>query len=250
MRDQRARLLLAAFAAAALVDLGSLAAGFDPGHLVAKPLLIPLLAAWAALLGAPRLLLAALLCGWGGDVLLMADADAAFLAGMAFFAAGHGCYIALFRRAGASRADASPAGTGPAGTGPAGASRSRARAALLVRLYAVPLYAVVLVALVVALWPGLPAGLRLPVAGYSALLTAMACTAALRLGVVAGAGGALFMLSDTLIATALADWPQPPHPDVWIMLTYIAAQYLLARGTLGARATAPTAYGEVRSATL
>lgn len=46
-------------------------------------------------------------------------------------------------------------------------------------------------------------------------------------------GGALFLLSDTLIATGVADWPQPPVPDLWIMLTYAAAQFLLVHGTLG-----------------
>ena len=56
---------------------------------------------------------------------------------------------------------------------------------------------------VALLWPDLPTGLRLPVAGYSTLLTAMAYTAATRLGPVAGLGGTLFMLSDTLIATGV-----------------------------------------------
>ncbi|KRD04622.1 MULTISPECIES: lysoplasmalogenase [unclassified Streptomyces] len=200
--------LFGLFALAAAVDLLSLAVGLEPGHAVAKPLLMPLLAAWAALRGAPRLLVAALLCGWGGDTLLLFDADAAFLAGMASFAAGHVCYLVLFTRAG----------------------RSRAGALLLA-----PCYAVALITTVVLLRPDLPAELRLPVAAYSTLLTAMAYTAAARVGAVAGAGGALFLLSDTLIATGVADWPQPPRPDLWIMLTYIAAQFLLVRGALGGR---------------
>jgi uncharacterized membrane protein YhhN len=220
------RLPLAAFGLATAVDLISLAAGFDTGHVLAKPLLMPLLAAWAALRGAPRPLIAALLCGWGGDVLLLTDADPAFLAGMASFAAGHVCYLTLFVRGG----------------------RPRARGPLLA-----PCYAVVLVATVALLWPGLPADLRLPVAVYSTLLTAMACGAAIRLGPVAGAGGVLFLLSDTLIATGIADRPQPPRPDLWIMLTYVAAQFLLVHGTLvalGGRRAAATSYGEVRSTTL
>lgn len=83
------RALLAAFAVAAAVDLVSLLAGVEPGHQIAKPLLMPLLAAYAVTLGAPRLLTAALLLGWGGDVLLLSDADWAFLVGMGSFAAGH-----------------------------------------------------------------------------------------------------------------------------------------------------------------
>ncbi|KOG28724.1 lysoplasmalogenase [Streptomyces resistomycificus] len=221
------RVVLGAFGLAVLLDLVSLAAGHDAGHTVAKPLLMPLLAAWAALSGAPRLLLAALLCGWGGDILLLSDAEPAFLAGMASFAAGHICYLVLFTRYGSK-------GYGSKRYGSRTYGGARARGRLLV-----PLYATALVATVLLLWPDLPADLRVPVAGYSLLLTAMAYTAAARLGLLAGLGGALFLLSDTLIATGVADWPQPPRPDLWIMLTYIAAQFLLAKGALGALRTRP-----------
>ncbi|MEU3607364.1 lysoplasmalogenase [Streptomyces sp. NPDC035033] len=203
------RTLLGAFLLAAAVDLGSLLAGADTGHLVAKPLLMPLLAAYAATRGAPKLLLAALAFGWGGDVFLLSDADAAFLVGMGSFALGHVCYLVLF---------------GKRRTSPAlGAA-----------------YALALGGTLVALWPDLPADLRVPVAGYSLLLTAMAWRAG-ALGVLAGTGGALFLLSDTLIATGVADWPQLPVPDFWVMLTYIAAQYLLTAGALQAM------YGERRT---
>jgi uncharacterized membrane protein YhhN len=222
-----APLLLGAFITVTAVDLVSLAAGFHPGHVVAKPLLMPLLAACARARGAPRLLVAALVFGWGGDVLLLSDPSPAFLAGMASFAAGHLCYVVLFRRL---------------------LSRSRtgtphARDRLLACVYAAAL-----VTMAALLWPDLPAGLRVPVAGYSTLLTAMAFSAA-RLGPVAGLGGALFLLSDTLIATGVADWPQPPRPELWIMLTYAAAQFLLVRGSLAERSGPVTAYREVRSTT-
>ncbi|MFD8236935.1 lysoplasmalogenase [Streptomyces sp. NPDC059696] len=222
------RLLPAAFGLVAAVDLVCLAAGADIGHTVAKPLLMPLLALWAAVRKAPRPLVAALLFGWGGDVLLLSDAEPAFLAGMASFAAGHVCYLVLFATHG--RRDTLP----------------RARAGLLALGYAAAL-----VTTVALLWPDLPADLRVPVAGYSLLLTAMAYRSGTRLGLFAGLGGALFLLSDTLIATGVAEWPQPPVPDFWIMLTYIAAQLLLTVGTLGAlearRAPAVT-YGEMRAA--
>ncbi|MEV2202190.1 lysoplasmalogenase [Streptomyces fradiae] len=199
-RERLAGLLRAAFAAALAADLLSLLAGSATGHLIAKPLLMPLLAAYAAVRGAPRLLLAALAFGWGGDVFLLVDAEWAFLAGMGSFAAGHVCYLLLF---------------------------GRARTSPLLGAC----YAAVLVAAVALLWPSLPADLRVPVAGYSLLLTATAYRAS-GLGPVAAAGGALFLLSDTLIATGVADWPQPPVPDFWIMLTYGAAQYLLVTGVL------------------
>ncbi|MFJ9429563.1 lysoplasmalogenase [Streptomyces sp. NPDC101490] len=196
------RVLLAAFLLAAAADLVSLLAGADLGHRIAKPLLLPLLAAYAVTRGAPRLLTTALLFGWGGDVFLLLDADWAFLVGMGSFALGHVCYLVLF-----GRRRTSPA---------LGA-----------------LYAAALVGTVLLLWPDLPAELRLPVACYSLLLTAMAYRAS-SLGLAAGVGGALFLLSDTLIAAGIADWPQLPAPDFWVMLTYLAAQYLLTSGVLRA----------------
>jgi uncharacterized membrane protein YhhN len=198
-----ARVLLAAFALALLADLVSLLAEWETGHRVAKPLLMPLLAGYAAARGAPRTLIAALLFGWGGDVLLLLPADAAFLAGMGSFAAGHLCYLALAGRA------RTPVWTGPA-------------------------YAAALIAAVALLWPGLPGPLRIPVAGYAVLLTVMAWRAG-ALGPVAGLGGALFLVSDLLIATGIADLPQVPLTDFWIMLLYSAGQLLLTLGVLAAR---------------
>nr|WSW46520.1 lysoplasmalogenase [Streptomyces sp. NBC_01001] len=194
----RGRILLGAFAAATAVDLGSLLAGWHLGHVLAKPLLMPLLVAYVISRRAPRLLIAALLFGWGGDLALLFDADPAFLVGMGSFAAGHVCYLVLFGRG----------RTHPALGGA---------------------YAVALLGTVGLLWGDLPADLRIPVAGYSLLLTAMAYRSS-ALGLRAGLGGALFLLSDTLIATGVADWPQLPRPDFWIMATYVAAQYLLATG--------------------
>ncbi|WP_409240172.1 lysoplasmalogenase [Streptomyces sp. PA5.6] len=202
------RTVLGAFGVAALGDLLALLADFGPGHAVCKPLLMPLLAAYVALRNGPGLLIAALLFGWGGDTFLLFDAEPAFLAGMGSFAAGHVCYLVLFTRY--------------------GVRASRARGAGLVAAYAVAL-----IGTVALLWPDLPADMRGPVAGYSLLLTAMAFGAT-TLGPAAAAGGALFLLSDTLIATGVADWPQLPRPDFAIMLTYIAAQFLLAQGVLSA----------------
>ncbi|UUU34905.1 lysoplasmalogenase [Streptomyces sp. CA-210063] len=237
MRRDRGPLLLVAFGLAAAVDLGSLAVGFTPGHVVAKPLLMPLLAACAYVRGGPRPLTAALLLGWGGDVLLLSDAEPAFLAGMGSFAVGHLCYLVLFERLGR--------------LGRPRTSAPRARAARMSVVCGVA-YGFALVAAVASLWPGLPADLRLPVAGYSALLTAMAWAAA-RLGPVTGLGGALFVVSDLLIATGVAEWPQLPRPDLWIMLTYLTAQYLLVHGALGtfhARAEDTPTHGKVSTNTV
>ncbi|MFJ6698427.1 lysoplasmalogenase [Streptomyces sp. NPDC091272] len=223
-RRKLAAVLLAAFLLACAVDLAGLLAGLPGVHRAAKPLLMPLLAGYVAVRGGPRLLIAALLLGWGGDVALLFDAEPAFLLGMGSFAVGHLCYLILFRGAPLRR--------------PLGAA-----------------YALVLTAVLALLWPDLPADLRVPVAGYSLLLTVMAFRAG-GLGVRAGVGGALFLLSDTLIATGVAHWPQPPAADFWVMATYAAAQCLLALGVLGAAgpaagarraASVPPAYGERRT---
>ncbi|MFE0581198.1 lysoplasmalogenase [Streptomyces sp. NPDC058874] len=197
-RERLGRAALVCLAVAAAADLGSLLADWHLGHVIAKPLLMPLLVVHVITRGAPRLLAAALLFGWGGDLALLFDAEAAFLVGMGSFAVGHVCYLVLF-------------GKRPANPLLGGA------------------YALALLGTVALLWPDLPADLRIPVAGYSLLLTAMAFRSS-ALGLRAGIGGALFLLSDTLIATGVAEWPQLPRPDFWIMATYLAAQYLLATG--------------------
>ncbi|MFI9624036.1 lysoplasmalogenase [Streptomyces sp. NPDC052042] len=199
-RERLTRALLAAFLVACAVDLVAVLGDVRIAALVAKPLLMPLLAGYAAARGGPRLLVAALLFGWGGDVFLMLDGDLAFLLGMGSFAVGHVCYLWLFGRA-----------------------RSSLAAAVA--------YAVVLAAAIALLWPGLPAELRIPMVGYSLLLTATAYRAGV-LGRYAAVGGALFLLSDALIAVGVADWPALPAHGFWIMLTYIAAQFLLTAGAL------------------
>jgi uncharacterized membrane protein YhhN len=199
--ERLVRPLLIAFLVLVAVDLLGLLTGIGTARLIAKPLLMPLLAAYAAARRGPPLLVAALLLGWGGDVLLMPGSDTAFLIGMGSFAAGHLCYLRLFGRA-----------------------RGSVRAGIA--------YAAVLVTFIALIRPALPADLRIPLIGYSLLLTAMAWRAG-TLGRYAASGGALFLLSDALIATGLAHWPQLPAPDFWIMLTYSAAQFLLTIGILG-----------------
>jgi uncharacterized membrane protein YhhN len=196
-----------AFVALLALHLVATADGWDVVRLATKPLLMPVLAGWVRAWRGPRTLVAALLCGWGGDVLLEIGGTGAFLAGMGCFAAGHVCYLRIFVRRGAF-------------AGPRRAVRLRCGA-----------YAAVWAVTVALLWPGLDAGMRVPVAVYSLLLASMAA-GAYGLGAVTAVGGALFLLSDSLIATGLAGWPRPPGYDVWIMLSYVLAQSLLAGGVL------------------
>ncbi|MBM9436075.1 lysoplasmalogenase [Streptomyces bryophytorum] len=216
LRRVRSGVVVGVFWGVAVVQLVAVGGDFGVVRGVRKGLLMPVLALWVWGWRGPRGLVWGLGWGWGGDVLLEVGGTVAFLAGMGCFAAGHVCYLRLFRRYG---------GFG----GP--------RAAVRVRCSA---YAVVCVVLVVLLWPGLDPGMRVPVALYSLLLTAMAA-GAYGLGAAARTGGALFLLSDSLIATDLADWPQLPGPGVWVMATYAAGQMLLALGVLRASGGGPRA---------
>ncbi|MFC8448076.1 lysoplasmalogenase [Kitasatospora sp. NPDC057223] len=221
-RLRAARGLLTGFAATSAAHLGAILAHSPALQHATKPALMPLLAAHSltAAPRAPKLLAPALLLSAGGDILLQAGGDTAFLAGMGSFAAAHVCYVTMFVQR--------------------GALDDRRRTAVVAAAYAVA-WAV----LVGRLWPGL-GDLRIPVAVYSLLLTSTAVTSA-RLGWRTGLGGALFLLSDTLIATQLADWRELPGHEFWIMATYVVAQYLLMSGLLKAgradedAAVAPTA---------
>lgn len=104
---------------------------------------------------------------------------------------------------------------------------------LVVRPASFVLYAVVAGVILWQLWPGVPGPLRLPVAAYVVCLAAMAAqTAALwRVGVPRGAvlalGGALFVVSDALLATNKFGVPLP-LAGLWILATYWAAQWCIA----------------------
>ena len=45
-----------------------------------------------------------------------------------------------------------------------------------------------------------------------------------------GLGGMLFLISDFLIAFRVAETWTVPGPPIWVMLTYAAAQFLIATG--------------------
>lgn len=177
-----------------------------------KPLLMPLLALWLFTRNGPRLMVAGLLFSALGDVLL--QFDGLFVLGMAGFAGAHVCYVTYFVRSGAFTT--------------------------LRRTWWIAVaYAAVWAALIAWLWPGLGA-LQIPVAAYSLLLFSTGAFSA-AYGARTGLGGALFVLSDSLIAVRLAaedTYNALPVGGVWIMITYLAAQYLLASGTAGAAVTA------------
>ena len=83
------------------------------------------------------------------------------------------------------------------------------------------------------LWPGVPAGLRAPVAAYVVCLAAMAAQAAVLWrrgsprGAVLALGGALFLASDALLATNKFAGPLP-LASLWILASYWSAQWCIA----------------------
>ena len=175
-----------------------------------KPLLMPVRAAFALAVAADReadlrLPAAAIaLSGLGDTALLGAESsDSWFVPGMGAFASAHACYITALARAGAARG-----------------VRPRVAAG----------YAALWAVLIAVLWRNL-GSLRVPVAAYSLLLVAMAVLASGR-NRAAAAGGALFVVSDALIACGLAGIDAVPGQDSAVMPTYVAAQFLLAAGFL------------------
>ncbi|SHJ96898.1 Uncharacterized membrane protein YhhN [Pseudonocardia thermophila] len=213
-----ARTRWTAYWAAALADAIAAAAGARRVRWVTKPALMPLLAA-AVGERAPR---AALAAAWAGDVALLGSGDAAVAGGIGGFAAAH---IAHLREVRELRPDA-PAAPGERISAAAFATTAVAATAVLApRLADRP-------------------ALRLPVAGYAALVTAMG-HAGVRTGLrrrdVRGrdlaVGGALFVVSDGLVALSLFARPRTrwraAAVEAAVMATYTGAQALLARSIAG-----------------
>jgi uncharacterized membrane protein YhhN len=142
-----------------------------------------------------------------GDIALLGS-ESWFVPGMGAFAAAHACYITALARDGAARG-----------------VRPRVAAG----------YAALWAVLIAVLWRGL-GPLRVPVAAYSLLLVSMAVLASGR-NREAAAGGALFVVSDALIAFGLAGLNAVPRQESAVMPAYAAAQFLLGAGFLRPQAT-------------
>lgn len=192
---------------------------------VAKPLatLLVIAAAWTRVPTADsrrRGLLAGLALSWVGDVALMFPQG--FLAGLVAFLLAHLAYLWTFTR--------------------------RARLAAMVA----PFVGYLLVAGAIAawIWPGVPGPMRVPVLLYVACLAAMAAQAAVQWRVLqaagdaaaagarlAAVGGALFVVSDALLAINRFHTPLPAS-SLWILSSYWAAQWLIAASCVPQRAAA------------
>lgn len=200
-----------AFLTVALVHLAGQLAEVTVLHLVTKPLLMPALLAWF-LTVTPRsrlrtLVAVGLVWSWLGDLGLMPSGEGWFLAGLGAFLVAQLTYAVAFWP-------------------------SRADSVLTRPLLALP-YLAVLVGLLAALWSDL-GELRLPVGVYAVVIITMAVLAT-GLNRTVATGAALFVVSDALIALdAVAGLVRLPAHDFWVMLTYLAAQLLIAVGVASA----------------
>ncbi len=183
-----------------------------PAHYVAKPLATLAVLLLAATSTDPvstryrRAITAGLALSLVGDVLLMLPADL-FAAGLGAFLLAHLCYLTAFL------------------------SESRA----LARRSALIGYSLVALALLLAVYPSLPAALRLPVVLYVVVITLMAVQSAVWMldapssaSRRAAIGAAWFLVSDATLAIDRfrAD---VPFRSLIVLGTYYLAQWYLAR---------------------
>jgi uncharacterized membrane protein YhhN len=151
-----------------------------------------------------RILLAGLLFCLGGDVLLIANSDRSFLAGLTSFLLGHLLYAIAFLQL------------------------PHSYPALLPNLFCAGLLATLSLRW---LWPRLPSRMRVPVAGYIGVICSMLLTAGITWGTPAGvwilAGAWGFAISD--LSVARNQFVSPGMVNrLWGIPLYFASQMLLA----------------------
>lgn len=209
MNKARVATVFAPYILVSVVYLVAQYLGHDEVTDFVKPLLMPVLLV-GVLFAVPRvrselaiLVTLALVLSWLGDVTLGSVGEIWFLVGLGFFLLAHVAYLVLFTR----RLKQAP-----------------------IHTWALA-YLVWWVALVAILWPHL-GNLLVPVAVYGLVLGLMGAVA-LSCNRWIAVGGALFVVSDTLLGVNRF------HPDfewplvhVVIMLTYLAAQGLIAYGAI------------------
>lgn len=208
--------LSAALAAASVTHLAACGLGKSRLRYFTKLLLMPLVAAlYCALADRPApAVLAAMFCGWAGDFFMIYKHKDAFLAaGMAAFGVGHILYVAHI-----------------------GVIAAAAEPRLFTALAATLVPGAVAIVIFAVLRRRIPKQLRLPGLLYGLLLASLGSAAfiALRAGAPGGAyllaGGCLFLCSDGILSFETFRDGDSNAADVVVMLTYIAAQTLLAIG--------------------
>jgi uncharacterized membrane protein YhhN len=185
------------FAGLAALDAVLAVTGRDRARRVTKPLLMPTL-----LLGRDRPTQRALALGGLGDVALLGEGPAAFTLGLGSFLAGHVAWLVALR----------PHARGAVSEHP---------------LRAAP-YLLAWAGLNAYLWPRTGRD-RVPVLVYSTALLATALAAADTGDPAVAAGGALFLVSDALLALERFGEVHLPAHEAIVMGTYTGAQALLAQ---------------------
>ncbi|WP_353816630.1 lysoplasmalogenase [Agromyces sp. SYSU T00266] len=216
--DRRRRVIaFAPYVALSLLHLAMLVGGADGAAVTATKLVLMPALVVAVALARPRasatswLLVTAIILSWGGDALLTGSGDGWFVVGLLSFLAAHVAYVVLFLRQ------------------PAAGRRLPWWTLAYVAWFA---------AFLALLAPGL-GGLFVPVAVYGAVLGTMAALAG-GLGGLVALGGALFVVSDSVLALGrfLPGYEFAAH-DLVVMSTYLAAQGLIAFGVLTRGAARP-----------
>lgn len=206
------RIALRIFLALATVHLVWQLTGQDQSAGVSQWFLMPVLAAFLLISTAGAtpgrlvvLTLVALGFSWLGDTApALVEGDSAFLVMVGFFLLAQIAYIVAFW--------------------------PRRRHSVLHRRRVLLLPYVAAIALLVAACAPHAGTLLAPVLIYGVLLGTMAVLAT-GLNTLTWVGGALFLLSDGLIALgAFAPWWDLPLQGFWVMVTYIAAQLLIVLG--------------------
>jgi uncharacterized membrane protein YhhN len=192
-----ARRATAVFVSVAAADVLLAATRRDRQRWLTKPLLMP-----ALMVGRDRPTQRALALGGVGDMALLGSSEAAFTAGLVSFLAGHVAWIiALRQRPGGGRLRGRPVLAAPYLTG--------------------------FSALNAYLWKRTGKD-RIPVIVYSAALLAMSLAALDTGSPKTAAGGALFLVSDALLALEKFGGVHLPANESLVMATYASAQALLA----------------------
>jgi uncharacterized membrane protein YhhN len=193
---------LGAYGLTAAADIALAGMGKRRLRLLTKPLLMPLLAATEAR-GADPLIVAGLCLSWLGDVALLAEGEGPFTAGLVSFLAAHLSYVAALTK------------------NRAGGIRKSPGLAIF--------YVLAWSGLNLLLWPR-SGRLQRPVLIYGTALVAMALAALDTGDPKATAGGAAFLASDSMLALDAFGVARLPATNALVMLTYTAAQPLIAQG--------------------
>jgi uncharacterized membrane protein YhhN len=188
-------------------------------NFVVKPLIMISLAAYylASTQQRSTLFLVAIFFCWLGDVLLLFKPELFFIAGLAAFLTGHVLYILCYQQMRLNE------------------SKNLLLGPQKVR-FSLPIV-LVGTGLVVVLYPVL-GDLKIPVMIYALVITVMALQALFRFGYTSNKsfilifiGAILFMISDSLLAINKFLVPIQ-FASLFIMTTYMVAQYLIVEGVL------------------